>query len=144
MTMPSSASQAPSLPRLVFGEPIVGMPEPQPPYTPPQPRRTYQQGLMRLEGYRRARMEAAAAAEDWEAYDRWRDAPVLPALLIGEPGQNPETVPSLLTALFWDDDSVTARVVTATPEGDLLPEDVTLLRRHAGQYVVYVPVIHDR
>lgn len=139
-----SAPHGHSLARITFGEPIEGMPEVTPPYTPPQPRPSYQAGLMRLERHRQARMDAAATAEDWDAYERWQDARVMPALLVGAQGKHPETVPGLVTELLWDAGGVTARVLAATPDGNILPEDVTLLRLQAGQYVAYAPVIHAR
>ncbi|MBZ9751799.1 hypothetical protein K7W42_13120 [Deinococcus sp. HMF7604] len=145
MTLPMS-SPPHALARLTFGEPIPGMSPVEPPYTPAQPQPAYQAALSHLERYRQARVAAAADQGAWEDVDRWAAARVIPTLVDGGPGGRSATVPGLLLELLWDDQSVTARIVAATPDGDLWPEDVTLLRRAgAGPgFVAFAPVVYAR
>ncbi|MBZ9715774.1 hypothetical protein [Deinococcus multiflagellatus] len=120
------------------------MPPVEPPYTPAKRQPAYQAALSGLEQHRQARVAAAAAKGDWDDADRWQVARVMPALLVGDPGSLPATVPGLLLELLWDDQSVTARIVAATPDGDLLAEDVVLLRRDGPGYVAFAPVVYAR
>ncbi|GGB73970.1 hypothetical protein [Deinococcus soli (ex Cha et al. 2016)] len=130
------------LPRITFGEPIEDMPAVEPPYTPAKPRAGYQDALTLLERHRQGRMDTAASREDWTTYDHWAAARVMPALLLRAGRPHPETVPALLTDLFWDDTSVTGRMLTITTDGDTHQEDALLLRVTGPHAQAFTPTIH--